>query len=218
VYRRAWILEEWFDSLEAQNVPDGTRLIFGVNYNQDGQDDGTVSIIQRRWPSAEIIDLPGYGYEDDERDAGGRFGDLALHRNRLLRIVASLGPKHYLSWDSDIILEPGAVAALHAANKDAVGALVDMGGVQRPGNWSWMMLEGNDAERHMNPGIHVKIGRPWQVGVIMGCKLMSPHAYKNARYADHILGEDVGWAIQCEAMGVERWVAPAARGEHRWRL
>lgn len=232
VYKRAWIMDAWFDSLEAQNPPSNTRLIFGMSYDENGRDpDGTTQIIERRWPTAEIIDMPGYGYTDAERDNDSRYTYLANIRNRLLRIMGSLDPLHYLSWDSDIILRPGALQALREPAQDAVGALVDMGGTQRPGNWSWMVLRGDDAYRP--GGISRSRGTPvyattspshgteldpFQVGVIMGCKLMSPAAYKNTRYADHILGEDVGWAIQCEHMGIERWIAPQARGEHRWRI
>lgn len=226
VYRRAWILDEYFDSLEAQEPPDGTRLIFALSTDEDGRDpDGTAKVIERRWPTAEIIEVPGIGFEDEHREHPDRFAYLANVRNRLLRVVALVSPEHYLSLDSDIILEPGALDALRAASRDqrvgdAVGALVDMGGAQRPGHWSWMMLSGHNAWRPPNQAEHPQFphGLPFQAGVIMGCKLMSPVAYRNARYADHIDGEDVGWAIQCEAMGIQRWVAPAARGEHRWRV
>lgn len=233
VYKRAWILDEWFDSLEAQDPPDGTRLIFAASPS----DDGTEQTILRRWPSAEILPIDYFDpFEDSERDACGRYAMLATVRNRLLRAVAALGPMGYLSWDSDIILRPGALRELWNASdsKGAVGALVDMGGAQRPGHWSWMHLQGTEAFRPPDvfdgipdQGTTVCIGendtmpdpyRRRRVGVIMGCKLLSPNAYRNARYADHIDGEDVGWAIQCEAMGIERWLVPRARGEHRWRL
>jgi hypothetical protein len=205
--------------------------VFALSYDEDGRDpDGTAAVIQQRCPAAEILDVPGIGFEDSERDSEHRYAYLADIRNRLLRIVAAIGPAYYLSLDSDILMRPDALSALLRAadGRGAVGGLIDMGGAQMPGHWSWMHLDGDDAYRSNQ---RVPLATDWpgpigeneampqlpsrlRVGVIMGCKLMSPNAYRNARYADHVDGEDVGWAIQARAMNVPLWLVPAARGEH----
>jgi hypothetical protein len=224
-HRRQWCLDRWFDSVEAQDLPEGTRFLFILSE----QGDPSERIILRRRPDAEILyaeGLPSFG--EDEKDDPSRYVVLAHLRNQLLRRVCSIEPDYYLSWDSDIILEPNAYWALRGVvdqGDGAVGALVDMGGEVYPGNWSWMRLEGTDAIRPLGLGADgLPLLRspggvfPFPVGVIMGVKLMTPRAYRDVRYADHVLGEDVGWAIQAEAMGVERWVCPAARGEHLYRI
>lgn len=225
-HHRQWCLDEWFDSLEAQDVPERTQLVFMLS----DPSDPSLQVIFRRWEKwqarIELADgLPSF--EEHEKHAPGRYAVLAEIRNRLLRIAAAQSPAYYLSWDTDIILEPGSIRAMIETSRSgpaplisAVGALTDMGGEVYPGHPSMMALDGTDARRYddLSVGQLVLEQRPQQVGVVMGCVLMSPGAYRNARYADHILGEDVGWAIQCEAMGIERWICPKARGRHLYRL
>jgi hypothetical protein len=213
VHRRAWIMDRWFDSVEAQELPDGTRFVFALSE----QGDPTERVIARRCPQAEVAHVPGPAFSDAERDHPARYGRLAEIRNRLLKLVASYEPHHFLSWDSDILLEPGAFWALAAVREPAVGALVDMGGDEHPGNWSWMLLDGRDAFRPFSG--HAPIVRMdlWRVGVIMGAKLLSLDVVRSVRYADHILGEDVGWAINAEALGIPRYVCGKARGVHVYR-
>jgi hypothetical protein len=225
-HRREWCLDRWFDSLAAQDVPEKTLLLFALSEPGDPSE----RIIIRR--SKELgLDhwifyaegLPCFG--EDQKDDPRRYAVLAHIRNQLLRRLLTIQPHYYLSWDSDIILEPGAFAAMRhlvenrQLHRVAAGALVDMGGNVYPGNWSWMSLSGQDAFRHPNQAITAAEQRyPFRADVIMGVKLMTPAAYSDVRYADHVLGEDVGWAIQAREMGIERWVCPAARGTHLYRI
>lgn len=223
VYRRAWVMNDWFDSFESQDPPDGTRLLFGLSSSEDG----TEQIIHRRCEDGgypyEILDVDQFPkFEEYQKGHPARYGILAAIRNVLLRRVVSLSPGAYVSWDSDILLYPGSLRELLCTPEAAVGALLDMGGKVLPGYWSWMRLDGGDAYRPPTTALGFPADRPlsgpFPVGVIMGAKMLRPVAYRNGRYADHILGEDVGFSIALESLGIARWIAPRAKGEHLYRL
>lgn len=222
VYRRAWVLDQYFDALEAQDFPAKTRFVFALSYDKDGRDpDGTAAVIERRCPDATILEVPGAGYEDAERASDGRYAYLADVRNRLLRTVAHIDPRAFLSVDSDILLQYNAYGRLASTlsgwQTSAAGALVDMGTPESGPAPSWMMLDADWAERPAARAVDLSTYgylEPFPVGVIMGAKLLTRHAFRNCRYTDHLLGEDIGFAIQMRAMQIQPYLVPAARGEH----
>ena len=218
IFQRAWILDRFFDAVEAQDVP--VRFLFGLTPG----DDGTEEIIFRRAPDAEIMlidDLPSFGPGDE--DAPDRYATLAEIRNRLLDRVCEILPTFYLSLDSDILLRPLAVDELlrTALTKGAalVGWAGDMGGSVFPGHWSWMDFDEDGwPEREVLLGEPQLPAEPFRVGVIMGAKLMAPRAYLQVRYSDHLLGEDVAFSLAARRLGIDRWLCPTARGVHHYGI
>jgi hypothetical protein len=219
VFERAWVLEDWFDAVEALNPPDDTRFLFGLTRSRDA----TEEIIARRAPAAEVLDMGDLGFGEGDKADPDRYAYLAGIRNEMLKQVRRLNADAYLSLDSDILLRPDALSALLSQPEDryALGALVDMGGRELPGYWSWMTLFGGDA---MRPREARQVETPLRgeparkVGVIMGAKLLRREAYRQGVYADHVLGEDVAFALSLEAAEVDCWLVPGALGEHRYRL
>lgn len=213
VYERAWCLPLWFQSLEAQELcpKEDITLLFAYSKGFDG------TYEQLRYYGEEYGNLFIYEYDLPtwaERNIE-RFTTLAQLRNGLLNMAKQADCDYLLSWDNDILFSPKRLDSLFIG-KDAVGALVDMGGNDKemgypslmhfpaaPGEMAW--------RKPWNEYEHVN---PFQCDVIMAVKLMTKEVYSNTQYRWDGAGEDIGWSYSCKEKGYEKWLQPQARGIH----
>jgi hypothetical protein len=222
VYERAWSLPRWFDSVESQNLR-GIELEYLFAYSVS-QDD-TLKIITQRAPEARFIDVDDLDAFPDRKDSA-RLHVLAEIRNRMLERVRELDPDYYLSWDSDVLLAPDALDELFVAVDDfdaqCVSPLFGMlGGDPRypsfPSAMEWLKPPmRSDQARHMDPDALLALDQPVPVDINMGVVLMSRQCYQAGEYRWHAQGEDLGRAQSLEEHGIDRWLAPQARGRHLW--
>lgn len=213
VFERAWVLERWFDAVEAQEFGD-LRFAFVWTPGRDETGD----IIARRAPDAEVIVADDHrGFGPEERMNQDRYGVLAEMRNRLLWLVRELRPEYFLSWDSDVLFRPGDVRGLWRGH-GAVGALFDMTGADSlmrfPSAMRFEDFATGRGGRHYTAEEALSWRVPRRVDVIMAVKLMSRRCYGAVDYAWHPQGEDLAWNLRCAELGIERWLHPGVRGRH----
>lgn len=217
VFERAWCLPLWFESLEAQKLVPKEDITLCFAYSKGY--DGTYDILRRR--GEEYGNLLLYEFDlktySDRMDMS-RFHELAALRNALLDMAKETEADYFLSWDNDILFYPERLRELFAVcGRDrAVGALIDMGGqdeaMQHPSVMQFPDVEGEIAYRnHWNTYPHTEA---FKCDVIMAVKLMGRDVYENTRYKWDPVGEDIGWCLDCEEKGYERWLQPQSHGIH----
>lgn len=214
VFERAWCLPLWFDCLEAQDLVPKEDITLCFAYSKSY--DGTYDIL--RYRGDEYGDLLIYQYDlptYSSRENMARFNELAALRNALLDMVKETDADYFLSWDNDILFPPRALQHLFI-DKDAVGACIDMGGIdEEMGHPSVMHFPQHEMEvAYRRPWSEYKQDEPFQCDIIMAVKLMKKKVYSNTRYRWDAVGEDIGWCHDCEEKGYERWLQPLARGYH----
>lgn len=219
VRARAWILDRWFDHVEAAAL-EAVRLGIGrpVYVFVGDRRDPTFELAERRGAAQDRdVRLVHVGEPEivDERTwaTPGRFARMAYLRNQLLSAVREIGPDLFWSVDSDILVHPRSLAS-------AIPLLERFAAV---GNRCYMTEVDYDAPNwavwHPGAGGLVRFGDDpellgeWPVDIIMAAKLMTPAAY-GVDYVDHHQGEDVGWSLACRTAGLKLGWAGATVSKH----
>lgn len=212
VLHRDWILERWFDHVEAAAEKAGVTDFTYIFVGDPEHDPKTFEIIKRRTrPGGTYTSPVPDGRSSDQREWNRRrFQRMVELRNRLLSGVRISGPDAFLSLDSDILLHEDAIAAL-LSNFDPAGAVggkcyLSKVGTKAP---SWGKLSRAGKLQRVD-----SVGT-FPVDVLMAIKLMGPDAYA-VDYKFDTEGEDTGWSKNARTAGVRlRWVgAPASK--HVW--
>lgn len=226
VYKRAWILRDWFAAIEAQSIPlDQLGFIFEL-----GPDDDETHNILYDWHAnhPQVWCFDGI-IRENERHAmhadgfrewtHGKYYTLVNLRNNLLERAVCHQPDRYFSLDSDILItNPKTIE--HLANLteslDAVSLLCYMRwkharDVEHPSVMSWQTEHGGRAERRLQ---EYPLGDLFQSDVIMAAKMMSKQVYENVRYRWHRQGEDVGWSAEAYHQGFNLYCASNIYAPH----
>lgn len=212
VAKRGWILDRWFDHVEAavkQKDVDGYRYVFAIG----GDDHETAEVIERRARMASTL-----VYVDDPPDAGQRNwgrSDRKQHmadiRNQVLKVVREKRPSVFLSLDSDVLLHPDAISSMldlkNSGGWDAVGGKCYMTPLPK-GPIPSSQHRGTAAPSYLMMGRAGNFRRTdpegpaaFQVDIIMAIKLMTPLAYM-VDYEYHAHGEDIGWCLNVKRKGL----------------
>lgn len=199
VYRREWIIDQWFDYTLAALKNLGMDYSFAFIGDSD---DPTFEKIANRGESVYLIGTTEGAVEElKERDRfwdHDRYHKMVYLRNTLLGIPRQYEPDFYLSLDTDILLHPNALVNLAETymshDFDAVGGKCHMhpNGRRDPS----YLMEGRGGNFHRSDADGV-----FSVDIIMAIKLMNKRAY-NVDYEFHAWGEDVGWSKACRANGL----------------
>jgi len=199
VLHREWVLDVWFDHVEASAAEAGIDPQF-IFVGDPERDPATFEVIGRRAPAAMVIAVDDVKPQDNRQWNDRRYRRMVELRNHLLDGVRSIGPDLFLSLDSDILIPPGCIG-------DLVQHVVPQGGFDAVGGFTHLAEYGEGApsigkiskrgklqRKGLAQGVHT-------VDVIMAIKLMTPTAY-NMDYVHDRDGEDIGWSKNCRKHGV----------------
>lgn len=205
LYKRNWILPEWFNAVElaCEHIGLEPSYVFVL----DMRDEESYACVTAHADMRDRECLVVHAEDDLKRDPLyrgwyklERLAHMTYLRNTLLTAVRDQAPRHFLSLDSDILLHPDAIRSMYDAlaeptwKFDAVGGKCYMGkGTACP---SYAFLDQSGKIRR-----DVDITYLTKVDAIMAMKLMSPVAY-NVDYRLHKNGEDIGWSLACREAGV----------------
>lgn len=193
VAHREWILDRWFDHVEAACDVAGVkpRYVFAVDL-----DDASWPIIAERAGNVTVLPVPNAKGDDTRVWHERRYRYMVDLRNLILRAVRELEPDAFLSLDSDILIHPQHIESMieGLSRFTAVGGKCYMtpGGTKSP-SWGRIGRDGG-LQRIEAQGL-------FAVDVIMAIKLMSPAAYA-IDYAIDLQGEDLGWSRHARRSGV----------------
>lgn len=189
VRNRNWILPKWFEAIENSDLDIDYSFVFVVGEDDRETIDMISGLVGDYYHTVVLVSEPKIGPERVWNRE--RYEHMSYLRNCLLHSVREIGPKYFLSLDSDIIVQPGQINSLIETldtGYDAVGGLTWFDPIdKRTTNVAmWKHLGMFDSfKRVQSRGIH-------PVDIIMGIKLMGPKAY-NIDYSPSNLGEDLGW-------------------------
>jgi hypothetical protein len=199
VYRREWIIEQWF------------QYMFAALEHAGVEDYSFAFVGDYRDPTFEIINEFGteykvYSKSAPEEDLGGRkrtwdhdlYDKMVYLRNDLLYIPRQMEPDFFLSADTDILINPEALSCmLESIQKfDAVGGKLYMTPRSKfHPSCAKLGREGQLIRSKDPKGV-------FEAEIIMALKLMTPDAY-NVNYYFHEQGEDIGWCLQARYNGLK---------------
>lgn len=210
VFRRAWILNEWFAAIEAQTMP---LSDIGFIFELGPKDDETHDLMwnwHMEHPQVQVFDglirndQPHMEHQPEGRAwIPGHFYRMIEFRNNLLEQVINYQPDRYFSLDSDILLEnPTTLERLYeeCTPGTAVAPWVYMHptDTEFPGVMNWKDRVGGPAKRELDK---YPIGETFEAEIIMAAKMMSKEVYTNVRYRHHQQGEDLGWSAEVTRAG-----------------
>lgn len=206
VIEREWVIERWLEHVGAATSLAGVAadvLLLGPTRD--------LTFVRGR-EVARRIGIRLIEVDSGEEVGSGNRGGLGawrvwnerrlIHmvwlRNQLLGAVRELGPRFFLSLDSDVLLHEMSLAYMletcSTFDFAAVGGKTNMTprGEDVP-NCAWIEESGRLARRSA-----ASVSR---VDVLMAIKLMTPAAYM-IDYEFDSRGEDVGWSIACARNGL----------------
>ena len=203
VYKREWILPDFFAAIENQ---DFRMENLGFQFEAAPNDEETIDALMtfyNKHPEVRCFDLVINDKETHVSHPEGqrswqkdRYSVMANFRNNLLDRAICKSPDRLFSLDTDILLEdPTTISTLYqmSANLDAVSPLCFMtpDNDAFPNVMTWR--EGGYAYRQPE----YPLGTVFQSDIIMAAVMMSKNAYENTRYTYHPQGEDLGWSYNC---------------------
>lgn len=226
VYKRAWILRDWFAAIESQTIPlDQLGFIFEL-----GPNDNETHDILYDWHAKhpQVFCFDGIIRENERHNihpdghrqwTHGKYYTMVNLRNNLLERATCLQPDRYFSLDSDILItNPNTIEHLVNLTEtlDAVGLLCymrwrDEDDIKHPSVMSWQHTPGMRAERRLE---QYPLGSLFRSDVIMAAKMMSKQVYENVRYRWHRQGEDVGWSAEAYHQGFNLYCASDIYAPH----
>lgn len=197
VFRREWIIEQWFDHVRAAVERTGGNMDLTFAFAGDTRDP-TFDFIRQQPETVYVTSTREATMTQRERfwDHEG-YHKMVNLRNQLLTIPRTIEPTFFLSLDTDILLHDECILNLieTADFYDAVGGKCYMTphGKHCP---SWGTL-GPDGQimRSESDGV-------FETDIIMAIKLMTPNAYRTD-YKFHKQGEDIGWSQNVRKQGMK---------------
>lgn len=225
-WNRAWSLDLWFASLRDNLDPGTTGLVFVV----PPADEATRSVISANAKDFAWVDImrdKHAQFDRDDRSEDDQHHTLAVARNRLLGVAAKTRPRRFISWDSDLLLAPGAL--------DLIERLGDLPMV---GVWAWLNRHGphqtlfaedgqeprpvlweepmqatamqwdgaNKAAHFHGKEWGQRATGCWRADVILAFQMMTAQVYTSTHYAAHPDGEDIPFNWQLERRRVPRYM------------
>lgn len=228
---RAWSLPLWFESVRANVDPANTGLVFVVPPTDTGTRE-VIAALSAGFSWVEVIRDRGKQSPREERPAT-RHETLAQARNQILRVVTSVRPQHYLSWDTDFLIPEGVLPEIQRLNLPLTTV------------WAWLNRQPPKKVNHFDGERYHEIlwqppvcatamafdrnGQPihypsheyalrarglWECGVTLAWQLMGHRAYSVASYRPHAAGEDVSFALELQQRGIPRFCYGEVQGVH----
>lgn len=228
---RSWSLDLWFQSVRDNVDPAKTALAFVV----PPEDEATRETIrqhteQNDFAWVEVMRDKNAQFDRDERSSENKHHTLAVARNRLLGLACKTRPRRFLSWDSDLLLSPGAISRIEEHRKLHPAVI---------GVWAWLNrhephralddVDGEGNKRRVlweepmqatamewiaeQKAVHLP-GADWDIrtsslfraDVVLGFQMMPEEVYTSTHYAAHVDGEDIPFNWQLERRKIPRYI------------
>lgn len=207
VKNRAWVLKHWINAIYEQGID--VKIVCLLSPSEDETESilrqGGVEIIHDTEVGRTASQIDTHLWKEDG------YAYMARTRNRLKEWVLNYGADVFFSLDSDIILPENGLATLLTSlelHGGVVAPAVNMALNDRV--WNMMAFTGTGAER--NP----PDPRFGPVDAVMAAMIMDKDAMQ-CDWTGHPRGEDIGFCLNAERLGITRWWEPAVRCTHLMR-
>lgn len=208
VHNRAWVLPSWFDALAAQET-ESQDIEIVLNYGAG--DDATLDIIENeaerdRFRKITVLEDVHTDHVSSRKWTIARYATMTRLRNDLLAYVRTTSPDFYLSCDTDMLLPSHTLRTLfeHLSQWDGIAPLTFM----TPHGDSFPNFMGFNGARGPVPT------ETTEQDAVFGTVLMTKRLFTQVDYAPHTYGEDIGWAVNADKLGMRLAICPNVRVKH----
>ena len=207
---RAWAIPHWYKGIDENADAANIHMAALVSPSEDStlQDlrDLNVEIIHDDEPGRPVIEIDHHQW-----GVMGRFDYLARLRNRLVEFALEGDFDYFFSLDSDIVLPPYGLSKLlyyARTHPGVVSPAVNM----VIGGRAWNVMRWSNPSF---PGLVDRNALPvaGRADVVMAAMLLDRSALE-CRWSSHMAGEDIGFCLDAESLGVQRWWYPDVRCQH----
>jgi hypothetical protein len=213
---RAWAIPYWYAGIDQNSDAANISLLALVTPSEDG----TEQVLRDHNVEVILDSEEGRPVHEIDSHVWGiipKFEYMARLRNQLVEIALEREVDYFFSLDSDIVLPQFGLSKLLHYSQTHPGVVspsvnMVMGGVAwNVMNWSnphYPMAANRD-----KPYAHITAMQPGRADVIMAAMLLDRSAME-CRWAAHMAGEDIGFCLDAESRGVNRWWYPEVRCQH----
>ena len=235
-WERAWSLPLWFESVKANVPPEDTGLLFVVP-PPDQMTRDAINRLSGDFAWCDVMRDKHAQFDRDKRGTADHHRTLALARNQIMAKVNQIGPEVFISWDSDLLIQPGLVETWEIEEEPVPLMTVwtwlnrqkpqtmlhgdpDEEGVRRvqfqePMQATAMAWCGNKRAAHLDGSEwDMRAAGLWRCDVALGFQMMRPEVYTTTHYVDHPDGEDIPFNWQLERRGIPRYCYGEMPGVH----
>ena len=207
---RAWAIPHWYKGIDENSDAADLDVVALLSPSEDNTydvlKDHNITVIYDNEPGRPVHEIDGHMW-----GVVGKFEYMARLRNRLVEYALEGDYDYFFSLDSDIVLPKFALSKMLYFSRTHPGVIspaVNMvvGGV------AWNVM--NWANPY-HPGLanRDKPADPGKADVVMAAMLLDRSALV-CRWEAHMAGEDIGFCLDAESHGVERWWMPDIRCQH----
>ena len=202
---RAWVLPEWHEPLS------GYPIVCLLSRSEDDSrsilEDLGVEVIDDLEEGRPVPEIDGHIWNRGTPV----FEYMARLRNRLLDVMIEREAEYFLSLDCDIVLPPNAITDLllimERTGADVISPAVAL--CFDPVEWNTMNWDRTyTAWRHHIPMCTAP------VDVVMAAMLLNRRAIESCRWMPNVQGEDIGFCLLAEQLGISRWWVPEIACTH----
>jgi len=213
VAERAWILSNWLQAIEEQNIECEIVCVYSTSHDETKQilTEWGVTILHDQLPPRPVHEIDNHSW-----GTFSKYEYMALLRNKLLAYCACTDTDYFFSLDSDILLPSHGLKTLLdylQAHEGVVAPAVNMAHFH---NTAWNTMSFADP---YHPGMaerKTKWPKSGQVDVVMAAMLLDRKGME-ARWCAHTQGEDIGFSIDARYKKIPLWWLGEVRCDHVMR-
>lgn len=209
---RAWILPNWFQAIEDQDIEHTVVCVYTPSEDDTFEilKDHNAVVLWDEQLGRSVTEIEGHHW-----GTWSKYEYMANMRNTLRRYAEDSDADYFFSLDSDILLPPGGLQKIinyATFHPGVVSPAVNM----QPGGTAWNRMHFTDpyhprmAERR--PGLP----QEGQVDVVMAAMFMDRLGMQ-VPWTAHNQGEDIGFSINAAILQIPLWWLPTVRCDHVMR-
>lgn len=211
---RAWAIPYWYAGIEANALhPDFNEVTVAalVSPSEDRTEEALealgVEILHDSEPGRPPHEIDGHMW-----GVIGKFEYMARLRNRLVDFAIQGDFDYLFSLDSDIVLPAHGLEQLLYFSRTHPGVVAPSVNMAQGHGVVWNVMNWSNP---VFPGLVNRETAPeaGQADVVMAAMLLDRSALE-CRWEAHMAGEDIGFCLQAEELGVKRWWMPEIRCQH----
>lgn len=217
---RSWAVPHWYQGIEANfDINVNIQVLALVTPGEDKTEDMlaayNIEVIQDLEPGRTVHDINTHVWGPLPK-----FEYMASLRNRLVDEALARDVDYFFSLDSDIVLPTMGLARLldyARTHPGVVSPSVNM----VPNGVAWNVMNWGNPHYPMAANRdklypHLMAQQAGRADVVMAAMLLDRSALA-CRWACHMAGEDIGFCLHAEELGIPRWWYPEVRCQHLMR-
>lgn len=211
---RAWAVPHWYAGIqENRNAADCVDIVALLSPSEDN----TEQVLKECYVEVLYDEEPGRPVHEINSHQWGvidKFEYMARLRNRLVDFALEGNYDYFFSLDSDIVLPKYGLMQLLYYMRTHPGICSPSVNMVQSGV-AWNVMNWTNPHYPMTAA-RSRTPQAGRADIIMAAMLLDKEGLE-CRWAAHMAGEDVGFCLHAESLGVARWWYPEVRCQHLMR-